>query len=306
MYTRRMTANGKLDPKTLTELSVGGNQRLLTNAAKSYERLAKAFRKRFGKVLSVTDSYRPYEDQKRIFLARYDHTPRAGNTYANGGIKRWNGKTWHKKAGVAVAAQPGWSNHGWGLALDLGAGVNRSFTSPEYLWMQANAPAYGWTNIEGRPLREPWHWVYSESTDRRKNDKVETVAYITRSTTKTKQKAARTWKTIVIDDNKSDVSVVSNKTGVFDSRLKATIKGLPEGRQIQVRAVRVEKDKAGKRQIQHRYPIIERIGTPGGTFIDAEQVGKVRSNQRIRWQIVAFDDNVVLDSVTVQSLVHEG
>lgn len=301
--------NGRISPDLLVSLSTNG--KLLAAPAKSYERLNKAFKAEFGKPLAVTDAYRAYDNpyaysQTDIFLKRYDHTPRAGNTYANGGIKTWNGKTWHKKSGVAVAATPGTSNHGLGITIDFGAGVNTSFTSKEYLWMKANAPAYGWTNDEGRQINEPWHWNYTESNDKHRNDKESpTVTYFSKGTTKTKQKFGTSFKQVVVDDNKTDVSVVWGKDGLFDSRFKATVSGLKAGSQIQIRAVRYEKDKNGKYVVNHTFPTVERIGTSGLTMIDAEQIGKVKSNQRIRWQVSAGHADVVLDSVTVQSFVHE-
>lgn len=279
------------------------------DAANALDRLAVPFEKKFKKPLKGAYGYRSYEVQERIFLERYDHTPRRGNTYANGGIKRWKGQTWHKKPGVSVAAQPGYSNHGWGLAIDLNSGINGwpNFGTAEYKWMVANAPAYGFTNAEGKPINESWHWVYYPNLDKHKNDPKEpTVTYKRRATTKTKQKVTKVYKNVVVDDNKSDVSVVTNQTGIFDSRLKAKITGLPVGEQIQFRAIRVEKDKAGKWAIQYKYPSVEAIGTAGGTFVAFEQIGKVNSNQRIRWQVVGFSDApIVLDSVDVATIVHK-
>ena len=37
-----------------------------------------------------------------------------------------------------LAAVPGTSNHGWGLAVDLCGGIER-FGTQQYAWMQANA-----------------------------------------------------------------------------------------------------------------------------------------------------------------------
>ncbi|MET0133024.1 MAG: M15 family metallopeptidase, partial [Kibdelosporangium sp.] len=63
----------------------------------------------------------------------------------------------------ALAAVPGTSNHGWGLALDLCGGA-QSAGSPEHAWLMANAPGYGWQNPPwaqpGRGRVEPWHWEF--------------------------------------------------------------------------------------------------------------------------------------------------
>jgi LAS superfamily LD-carboxypeptidase LdcB len=63
-------------------------------------------------------------------------------------------------------ATPGTSLHGWGLAVDVW-GASRlllSCSSSEFLWMQLNAPRFGWVHPEwascGRVGAEPWHWEY--------------------------------------------------------------------------------------------------------------------------------------------------
>ncbi|MFD2839320.1 D-alanyl-D-alanine carboxypeptidase family protein [Populibacterium corticicola] len=163
--------NGRLIQSLLSKTSNGHTLRKA--ARNSYERLNAAFTREFGYELRLTQGYRTYAQQESIFLARYDFTPRSGNTYANGGIKTWNGKTWHKKLGVAVAAQPGYSNHGLGLAIDVNTTIGfGSFTSAQYTWLAQHGPAYGWTNTEGRSVNEPWHWVYNSSADRMKTSKL--------------------------------------------------------------------------------------------------------------------------------------
>ena len=59
------------------------------------------------------DSYRPYETQDRTFRARYSTSPIPGRP-----TKRWLGRTWWLRPGMATAAVPGTSNHGRGLAVD--------------------------------------------------------------------------------------------------------------------------------------------------------------------------------------------
>lgn len=56
-----------------------------------------------------------------------------------------------------LAAKPGYSNHQNGTAIDIR--VNGSFTSPEYLWLKANAADYGFVNTGATFSQpEPWHW----------------------------------------------------------------------------------------------------------------------------------------------------
>jgi LAS superfamily LD-carboxypeptidase LdcB len=85
--------------------------------------------------LCVTDGYRPLAEQIAVKLA----TPR-------------------------LAATPGTSQHGLGLAVDLCGGV-QSFAAPAHLWMQQNAPLYGWFHPAwAEPtgtMPEPWHWEFA-------------------------------------------------------------------------------------------------------------------------------------------------
>ena len=66
-----------------------------------------------------------------------------------------------------LAATPGSSNHGWGLAIDLcGAETNSSAAMG---WLAENGPAYGWANPDwarrgGSGAYEPWHWEYVPGT----------------------------------------------------------------------------------------------------------------------------------------------
>ncbi len=61
-----------------------------------------------------------------------------------------------------VVAKPGTSNHGAGIAVDIADGSGRSITqgSPEFLWLSANAPFYGFSWSEGQAVNEPWHWDF--------------------------------------------------------------------------------------------------------------------------------------------------
>lgn len=67
-----------------------------------------------------------------------------------------------KREKPTLAATPGKSNHGWGLAFDMDFGSNMN--SPGFKWMAANARRFG---IHG-PLQspfEPWHWEYRGGED---------------------------------------------------------------------------------------------------------------------------------------------
>jgi hypothetical protein len=58
------------------------------------------------------------------------------------------------------AATPGTSNHGWGLAVDAGAG---SPAVDEQMWatLRALGPTFGWLWDEGQRVGEEWHFRYA-------------------------------------------------------------------------------------------------------------------------------------------------
>lgn len=124
--------NGRLDRSNLT--SIGSGHFLESAAAANYLQMVSAAA-RDGIVWTITDSYRTYDVQVRLAQTK--------GLYSAGGL----------------AAYPGTSNHGWGLAVDLGSGANRSGT-PQNNWLKANAGRYGFSTI----AREPWHWQYKPTT----------------------------------------------------------------------------------------------------------------------------------------------
>jgi zinc D-Ala-D-Ala carboxypeptidase len=117
--------NGRIPAAALEQV---GNTRhkLWAPAAESLNRMI-ADAKREGVHIGITDSSRPYAEQ--VDLAR-----RKG-LYSQGGL----------------AAKPGTSEHGWGMATDL------DLNSKAQTWMRANAEKYGFS--ENVP-REPWHWEF--------------------------------------------------------------------------------------------------------------------------------------------------
>ena len=84
-----------------------------------------------GVTIGVTEGYRSYDEQ--VSLAK------TKGLYSQGGL----------------AAQPGTSEHGWGIAADL------KLDSAGLAWMKANASRYGF--VADTP-RESWHWAYHPST----------------------------------------------------------------------------------------------------------------------------------------------
>jgi hypothetical protein len=94
--------------------------------------LDKDYQAEFGEHLTINSAYRTYASQEEL----YDPSS-------------------------PIAAPPGCSNHGLGLAVDIGGGVE-TFGTPQYDWLKANAEAHGWIHPafaepNGR-VPEPWHW----------------------------------------------------------------------------------------------------------------------------------------------------
>jgi zinc D-Ala-D-Ala carboxypeptidase len=117
--------NGKIPQSALEQV---GNTRhhLWAPAAESLTQMM-ADAKKDGVTIGITDSYRPYPEQ--VDLAK-----RKG-LYSQGGL----------------AAKPGTSEHGWGMAADL------DLNSKAQSWMKQNGSRYGFVN---NVSRESWHWAY--------------------------------------------------------------------------------------------------------------------------------------------------
>ena len=117
--------NGKIPANALHPVGNTGH-RLWAPAADSLSALI-ADARRAGVHIGITDSYRPYAEQ--VDLAR-----RKG-LYSQGGL----------------AAKPGTSEHGWGMAADL------DLNSQALAWVRENGAKYGFYNTASR---ESWHWGF--------------------------------------------------------------------------------------------------------------------------------------------------
>ena len=128
-------SNGMLTPDVLCGMASAPGHKLRTDAAAAFDRLSDAYQRRFSTPLCITDSYRTLAAQIDV-----------------------------KRRKPFLAATPGTSNHGWGLAVDACGGVD-SPTSEEHRWMMANAVLFGWVlptwaQADGSKP-EPWHWEFS-------------------------------------------------------------------------------------------------------------------------------------------------
>ncbi len=103
-----------------------------------------------GHKLRNVGDYRSFQGQLSMFMDRYTTTDQGRSPQVT---RQYEGKTWYLKPGKAPSAAPDptglkGSNHGWGLAIDLGydeGGKVKSFAlnSPSFLWICENAPEYG-------------------------------------------------------------------------------------------------------------------------------------------------------------------
>lgn len=148
-------SNGQL-PTPLLAMTKGGDV-LHHFAADAFDAMYDAAL-RDGITLNLTDGYRPLATQERIFSERYvrNYNPLRCTLSS----KVYKGVRYWKLRGVATAAVPGTSNHGWGVAVDMhsaGLGSQRN-PGPELRWLDAHARNFGWT-WELLP-EEPWHLRY--------------------------------------------------------------------------------------------------------------------------------------------------
>ncbi len=108
--------------------------RLTKEAAESFSLMAAHFEREFGRPLQLTDSYRDLHGQHDV--AR-------------------------RKPGLA--ATPGTSFHGTGIAADFASNIN-NFDSAEHNWMREHAAKYGWIHPpwaqRGGSKPEAWHWEF--------------------------------------------------------------------------------------------------------------------------------------------------
>ncbi|MFD6446711.1 M15 family metallopeptidase [Promicromonospora sp. NPDC060204] len=127
-------ANGRIPADVLCPLEFAPGHMLRCDAAERFTALNAEFEREFGYPIPITDSYRSYELQVAVA---------------------------HTKP--HLAAIPGTSNHGWGLAVDLGNPIAGG-GSPEYVWLRLHGPDYGWDNPSwaqlGGAKPEPWHFEF--------------------------------------------------------------------------------------------------------------------------------------------------
>lgn len=127
--------NGMLPRGSLCPVHGAPGHLLRADAAAAFDAMSKEYQQVFGAPICMTDSYRDLAMQHDLFLRK-----------------------------PTLAAIPGTSNHGWGLAVDLCAGVE-DFGTPQHEWLLANSFQFGWFHpgwaAQGGSRPEPWHWEFS-------------------------------------------------------------------------------------------------------------------------------------------------
>jgi len=134
-------SNGRLPASALTAVSWTRDSRgtpfyLRSDAAAALERLNVAFRAALGRDLALDLTYRDYDTQVAM-----------------------------RAALGSVAAQPGTSSHGTGLALDVPElPCDYGWDSAARAWLVANGPSYGWVSPtwarQNGSNPEYWHYEF--------------------------------------------------------------------------------------------------------------------------------------------------
>ena len=132
--TRAAGENGLLRTQDLCTLWDGRTQ-MRADAAVALAELNEAHVARFGTDLCLVSGYRTLAQQYSV--------------------KAQKGR---------MAATPGKSNHGWGLAIDF---CSIETSGARWTWLNDNGPTFGWEQ-PGWAVRggsgpyEPWHWEYTK------------------------------------------------------------------------------------------------------------------------------------------------
>lgn len=127
--------NGQIPASALCAPTFDSGALLRCDAAEALDNLDAAYFQAFGVHLTINDSYRSYAAQVACLSTR-----------------------------GSLCAPPGTSHHGLGIAVDLGGGIEQTF-SAQHAWMNKNAAAFGfvhpaWAQPDGSKP-EPWHWEYT-------------------------------------------------------------------------------------------------------------------------------------------------
>ena len=134
---RPATTNGRLPENSLCTLFDGHTQ-MRADAAVALAKLNEAYVAKFGSDMCLASGYRTLAQQYAVKAEK-------------GGL----------------AATPGTSNHGWGLAIDF---CSRETVGARWTWLRENGALYGfqnpsWAQSGGAGPHEPWHWEFVQGVE---------------------------------------------------------------------------------------------------------------------------------------------
>lgn len=127
-YQGGQMRNGMIPDSQLQSIGQG-NLKAQPAAADAFKVMAAAAAAD-GVNIKATDAYRTFDEQVDV--------------------KRRKGR---------MAATPGRSNHGWGLAFDINVGGGDQ-NNPTFKWLTENAARFGFKGPLSNPY-EPWHWEFN-------------------------------------------------------------------------------------------------------------------------------------------------
>jgi hypothetical protein len=149
-YKDQIVQNGKMPSDLLGKTTLGGPTKptMLAEIVHGYDAMATAFAARFPGLQLGAYGYRTYERQLSIKVEKPN-----------------------------LAAKPGTSNHGWGMAIDMhyydtsNERKALSYSGARFKWLEVNAPLSGWfhpnwakqngPNKKSKSKKEePWHWEW--------------------------------------------------------------------------------------------------------------------------------------------------
>lgn len=131
-------SNGYIPTNILASIPWDPVRVLRVDARDALVALNGAFRAQFGHDITINDGYRDFAEQVRA-----------------------------KEKYGSKAAEPGQSNHGWAVAVDVAntSRVQIGFSHAIYFWLKSNAGRFGWAHPAWAEPNgsnpEAWHWEYT-------------------------------------------------------------------------------------------------------------------------------------------------
>jgi len=160
--TLRLYGNGKIPSSLLVKAHSGrsGYECLLYGPAAFWWNVMWSEAEKAGiELVASSRGYRSYGAQETMFLERYSRVPTARVPRVT---RKWKGHTYFLRRGKSPSATPGFSPHGWGLAMDV------SVPAKTFKWLCENGPRFGFylqgpsilPNGKKNPEFEAWHWQF--------------------------------------------------------------------------------------------------------------------------------------------------